>query len=824
MKNTSIISIPLFGLMLLGVLLPNLVQPYVLAAPSGITEDIRLLDSNANGQIDTITFEIYNPGNDTWQLVGAAPHGLSVTMDGNDVDIDGVSITSAADADPVIVEIDLLDADPDLQENNTDGVTEDEIELIYTQQTGDQTCTVCIQDGVSTEMNTIATGDTLDTDTEQDYAAPVISAIRYSDGSGADRDGRVSSVRLSFSEDLDRNSVLSKNDLLISNVGDFTGVAFGTDATDLITSDNYILFFAIDLDTPATVQDTHDNSGNFEISTQNSFYLEDFEGNGNSTLGVVGATIIDEATPHINSVTYEDIDSDGRVDQLMLTYSEEISGSSIVSANDLGFDDVGDFTGAAFGDDATDLVTIATTTVTVPLGVEAAVVDTSEDSGDIEFSSQNAYVVRGSNASFDGYSIKEVLTDDSTFIDDADVVVVKSNPTDNGTLRPLDKNITVTFSEEMDATTINELAEVDVSPDPGGIAFSTSTDGSGRTVLTIAHDDFAENAAVTVTVDAAAEALDGSTIGSDYVFDFTAKKQNSGSSGATPLTYSVEVTSPNGGETLSADDQVTITWQLTSNGSTSYVNIYVSYDGGSTWDLIAENTDNTGHFDWNVPAIATTNASIKVELTDLVTMPAEDTSDTTFEIISSDSNGETTDTDSSPNQGGGNPNHEDQLMGMSPVTGELEPIDVVVAGNYIVGASFDTVYFITEDLTRRPFMNEQLFFTWQDDFSNVRTVSDATLATLPLGSPMLSQPDVTLIKIMSVNDIYAVEEHPTNGSRAIKRLIETEDLAAALYGNDWADYVIDIEPTLFHYFDDGESMMNDDNVDLTNMRKRVGKN
>lgn len=796
----------LFSLVLLGSFLPNLSEPNVLAAPSGVTQNIELLDSDTNGQIDTITFEIYNPDNDTWQLTGAAPHGLSVTMDGDDVDIDGVSITSAADANPVIVEIDLLDADPDLERYNTNGVTNDPIELIYTQQTGDQTCTICIQDGVAVEMNTIATGDTFDADTEQDAAAPVPYILSYYD---TDDDARIDEIQLFFTEAAVESSVLSANDVVFTDVGDFTGAAFGTNTDDLINSGS--TFITIPLGTEATAQDTNEPS--LEVDFQNGFLLEDASGNTLSAPHTYDGLIQDYASPQILDFEYQDDDADGRIDEIAVTYSEAIGSNSVVTAGNFVFENGGDFLEVDFGSDTTDLAEgPALDMHVITLGTEAANIDTRDDSGQLEISI-DSMVVRGLSA-LDEHTLDGAQTL-ATYSDGADVVVADTNPNANGTLRPLDKSITVTFSEEMDTTTIDELAEVDVSPDPGGVAFSTSTDGSGRTVLTIAHDEFADDATVTVTVDAAAEALDGSTIGSDYVLDFTAKERSSGGGGSTPLTYSVEVTSPNGAETLNAGDQTTITWQLTSNGTTSFVNIYVSYDNGATWNLVAENADNTGAFNWTVPTVETTEALVKVELSDLTTTPGDDTSNNTFNIISDA-------TSSDAGQGDGNP--EDQIMGISPVTGELEPINEIIAGDYIVGASFDTVYFITEDLTRRPFINEQLFFTWQEDFSNVKTVTDATLQALPLGSPMLSQPKVTLIKIMSVNDVYAVEAHPTDSARAIKRLIESEDLAAALYGDDWSDYVTDIEPTLFHYFDDGDPMTSSETIDLSIMQKRIGKN
>ena len=76
----------------------------------GASSNIQLLDTNANGKIDRITFEIANPNLETWTLQGASPHGLAVTQTGQPVDINAVSITSLATANPVTIQVALNEA------------------------------------------------------------------------------------------------------------------------------------------------------------------------------------------------------------------------------------------------------------------------------------------------------------------------------------------------------------------------------------------------------------------------------------------------------------------------------------------------------------------------------------------------------------------------------------------------------------------------------------------------------------------------------------------------------------------------------------------
>lgn len=72
----------------------------------------------------------------------------------------------------------------------------------------------------------------------------------------------------------------------------------------------------------------------------------------------------------------------------------------------------------------------------------------------------------------------------------------------------------------------------------------------------------------------------------------------------------VTVTSPNGGETLTAGNVANITW--TSVGSFSTVNIDYSINGGSTWTAIVAGTANDGTHAWTVPSSATTQGRVRV--------------------------------------------------------------------------------------------------------------------------------------------------------------------------------------------------------------------
>lgn len=155
----------------------------------------------------------------------------------------------------------------------------------------------------------------------------------------------------------------------------------------------------------------------------------------------------------------------------------------------------------------------------------------------------------------------------------------------------------------------------------------------------------------------------------------------------------------------------------------------------------------------------------------------------------------------------------------SPYTGETEDVSAVEAGWYVRGMSSPAVYWIDADLHRHPFWDAQTFFTWADSWDEVVWVTDATLPSLPIDSAILPRPGSVLVKIQSEAKVYAVEADADGN--AVLRWISTEDVGVALYGADWADFVIDVEPTIFVKYAVGDDMSADDVVDRSLLRTRA---
>ena len=99
-----------------------------------------------------------------------------------------------------------------------------------------------------------------------------------------------------------------------------------------------------------------------------------------------------------------------------------------------------------------------------------------------------------------------------------------------------------------------------------------------------------------------------------------------------PVTGSIALRSPNGGETWDAGSTREIKWNNT--GDINYVTIKYSTDNGTTWKNIAKNAANSHSYNWVVPETVSDRCLVRVTAndSDLDPKPA-DVSDAVFSII-----------------------------------------------------------------------------------------------------------------------------------------------------------------------------------------------
>lgn len=118
----------------------------------------------------------------------------------------------------------------------------------------------------------------------------------------------------------------------------------------------------------------------------------------------------------------------------------------------------------------------------------------------------------------------------------------------------------------------------------------------------------------------------------------------------------------------------------------------------------------------------------------------------------------------------------------------------------LIKASTPAVYYFAADGKRYVFPNEKTYFSWFNDFSSVRTISDAELASYLIGGNVTIRPGTKLVKITTDSKVYA----PSHDG--VLHWIESESVATALYGASWASRVVDVPDVFFINYSIGSSL------------------
>lgn len=121
-----------------------------------------------------------------------------------------------------------------------------------------------------------------------------------------------------------------------------------------------------------------------------------------------------------------------------------------------------------------------------------------------------------------------------------------------------------------------------------------------------------------------------------------------------------------------------------------------------------------------------------------------------------------------------------------------------VSGTLVKSSGYSAVYYCGADGKRYAFPNERVYFSWYDDFDDVRTVTEAELAAMPLGGNVTYRPGSRMVKIESMPNVYLVERG------GVLRWIQSPTLAAQLYGSGWKSLVDDLSDALFVNYRMGE--------------------
>lgn len=135
------------------------------------------------------------------------------------------------------------------------------------------------------------------------------------------------------------------------------------------------------------------------------------------------------------------------------------------------------------------------------------------------------------------------------------------------------------------------------------------------------------------------------------------------------------------------------------------------------------------------------------------------------------------------------------VLSMSMVAVPMQVGAAAQAGDLIKMDGLSSVYYLGADGKRYVFPNEATYFSWYSDFSGVVTIPQAELESYPLGKNITVRPGTKLVKITTNPKVYAVEP---NGQLVA---IPDEATAAALYGANWAQRIVDIPDSFFTNYD-----------------------
>jgi hypothetical protein len=257
-----------------------------------------------------------------------------------------------------------------------------------------------------------------------------------------------------------------------------------------------------------------------------------------------------------------------------------------------------------------------------------------------------------------------------------------------------------------------------------------------------------------------------------------------GGSGSPTTAISLALRQPVANIAYAANTQLTVSWNWT--GSIPAVNVYLSWDNGTTWNLVRYAVTNTGS---TTVLLDGRTGSVKLRLdgTDYLQVITSVTSGSFYIDGDSTDVADGNQTEASGEEIAKNDNRVASLPESAPVHSLVKIPDDGDENTDVDSA----IYYIGADGRRHVFPSEKVFESWYCDFSEVKEISAEDLAAIPWGVNVTYRPGSRLVKFMTDPRVYAVDR---DGSL---RWLISEDVAIGLYGTDWAHYVDDISDAFY---------------------------
>jgi PGF-pre-PGF domain-containing protein len=443
--------------------------------------------------------------------------------------------------------------------------------------------------------------------------------------------------------------------------GDYTATL--TTAEDAAGNDGAAGQDSVTVDTTAPVFSALSPEGTTETTDQPTITVDISDAtegvNASSIRATItdrGGTKLDAATTDTTGISYADgtltVDTstagvslaEGSVDVTVE------ANDTVDNANETTFSFTVDTVAPQFSNasPAGETVTDNQSAITVDVSDATAGVDESSLAVTLEDDTGSAFLTNA-GTSTDGISFDET----TLTVDPAETGVLP-----NGTV-----TVNVSAEDTVANTDSTEFAfEVDVPPT---ISVFSAADTEGRNA-TVSFESTDELDAVQVAVSGAETAMldladfsetadgdgfvyeavyEGSTDGT-YAFELQNASDGRTDSAASETASvlvdeaapDVTLDAPNGGELFRGGETVTITWTATDNVSVAPNSVVLEYstDDGNSWNQVdgAAGIANGGSYDWDVPAVDSSDVRVRVSANDSSSNTGSDASDATFTVDS----------------------------------------------------------------------------------------------------------------------------------------------------------------------------------------------
>lgn len=121
-------------------------------------------------------------------------------------------------------------------------------------------------------------------------------------------------------------------------------------------------------------------------------------------------------------------------------------------------------------------------------------------------------------------------------------------------------------------------------------------------------------------------------------------------------------------------------------------------------------------------------------------------------------------------------------------------------GSLIKTANNPAVYYYGDDGMRHAFPTERVFWSWYDDFDDVRTVSPSFMALLPIGKNVTFRPGSVLVRFETDNNVYAIDK----GARLRKYI--SAYITMLDYGTNWTSLFVTLPDVLRNNYGTGKEI------------------